>query len=310
MVWFGYQSSSKARLVLVSHTFDKVHLMAKQGQSRQVRRELARKIAKEILSGNLPKNKQRRNFLWMLISIFFPLGWELFLGDHQPWRIIVGWILWLIPLSMALRSFWYWCSETHRPMWIRLGSSCLALFLFAMPCAYSITIAMRPTFVLVWPGLVDGDGITRSYYTAAKHLPLRNVNIVVSDNNDVRRQASFRISELDPRRGGIAEYFRFQPSHIGHERLTVFVQSADGDSHEQLSVEDHGRARFPALQAIVKNSRSGEIIFQCESREYPFRSGKIECGNDLTVIANDERFLEWFGGVWVSLKRILTAHLP
>lgn len=248
--------------------------------SRRVRRELARQMAKEILQRN-DRPKYRTDILQTFFSICVPLGWGEIIGGNSLWRTVVGWILWSIPLSLGTRLLMKW--GTDRKMSRRLGFvlAGIAWLPFIGAGAYSIRSEAASRFILTWPGLVLTDNQTRVYYLVAKRESFHNVSVTVLDNSDVGNVFTFTIPELDPRNGGLAESFGFRPKNLGHERMTIIIQSADGDFDEKLAVETRGYVRLPSLSAVVRNSRTGRTAFQCESADFPNRSGLLpRCAND------------------------------
>jgi len=121
------------------------------------------------------------------------------------------------------------------------------------------------------------DKTTRAYYFAAERRSIQNPTIVVLEDNNPTNSVTLRPGDVDPRIGGLANYFRFQPANLDHERLTIITQSKDIDMDEKLAVETRGPALLPSWKAVVRNSRTGQVIFQCESADFPSKSGLRDC---------------------------------
>jgi len=249
-------------------------------QGRKARREQAREMAKLILQDS---QRPPRAIGWPTVgaiaSILCPLGWEEFMSDGQPWRVVIGWLLWLVPVSLGTYVFWSWTDKKPRWRFWRVISLIVAAVIFISSGAYSIRKSYSPEFVLVYPGLALQDGQTRIYYYAAKRRPIYNSKVIVFDR-DPDRSLSFQREEIDPRTGGFAESFLFSPSNIGHERLQIIVQSRGIDIFEELAVQTRGPYLFPAFRAVVKNGRNGSVIFQCQSKDYPEHADLQDCMRD------------------------------
>jgi hypothetical protein len=250
-------------------------------QGRRFRRELARQMAKELVKNvgrTASAHKRGGEALWALASVLIPLGWnEIMSGEHAAWRVIVGWCLWVVPIGFGLYVFWQWSTDANLTNLIKIPFVVLAMGVFATVSGYSIWNSLRESFLFVWPGLPYGDGTT-IYYYAAERRQLTNSAIVVLDTAAPGNDMSFRITELDPQPGGFANSFRFKPANPGHEKLNVILQSKDSYTSEELTVRARGPALFPAYRAIVKNSFSGKVIFQCQDRDFPEKAELPDCG--------------------------------
>jgi hypothetical protein len=184
----------------------------------------------------------------------------------------------LVPLILALHVLWRWSSDVKKFLLLRYFVAAVAVLSLAALSSLSIWNASRPNFLLMWPGLVFSDGSTRAYYWAAERRSVQNPTIIVWDDGNPTNTITLRPGNIDPRIGGFADYFRFQPAKLGHERMTIITQSKDIDTDENLVVETRGRpALFPSWKAIIRNSRTGRIIFQCESDDFPAKSNLQTC---------------------------------
>jgi hypothetical protein len=136
----------------------------------------------------------------------------------------------------------------------------------------------------MWPGLVITDSGTQTIYFTAERRAIQNPTIIVWDDNSTANSVSLRPGDLDPRNGGFARAFTFRPANLGHESFRIFSQSPEIDTEENLAVETRGPALFPSWKAVVHNARTGKIIFECESNDFPDRSGLQACpSNPLDV---------------------------
>jgi hypothetical protein len=242
---------------------------------------MARQMAKELVKNRGPAaatKKYGSGALWALASVLIPFGWgEIMSGEQAAWRVIVGWLLWLIPVGFGLYVFWLWCADTNLSKLVKIPVVVLAMGMFTTVSAFSIRNSLRQSFLFVWPGLPYADGTTMYYY-AAERRQLTNAVIIVWDANTPGNQMSFRVPELDPQPGGVASSFHFKPTNPGREKLNVLLQSKDAYTSEELTVWARGPALVPAYRAIVKDSFSGKVIFQCQDRDFPEKAELADCG--------------------------------
>lgn len=248
-------------------------------QGRRFRREAARQWVKEQMAP-----RQRRygtEILWAAASTLVPLGWgEIMSGDQAPWRILLGWVLWLVPSSLAVRIFWLWSSDTGRMLRQRSLFVLVAFLCFLAAGSYSVRHAFRPAFMFTWPGLTMSDGRV-IYYFVAERRKLFNLTVLVNDANSAANNLTFKIPELDTSRGGILpERFALTPSNIGHEHLRIITQARDIDPMvEDLYVSSRGYALLPAYKVEV--SSYGKVLFQCESKDFPGNAQLRDCENNV-----------------------------
>jgi hypothetical protein len=248
--------------------------------TRRDRREAARQVAKELVhSAALESNeKYHREFVWALIFCVIPFGWEEIMSGDQSLRVVIGWILWLVPLAIGIHAFWGWSSSTNKPRIVRVIIVGLLVSIFGCASSYSIWKSFRQTFLFVWPGLTLTDGRVQYYY-AAERRPLINATVIVWDMGDPSNHINFQASEIDPRSGGFAESFLFIPKNVGHEQLDITTQSKDVDTSEELTVSTRGAHLLPAYRAIVKNRRG--VVFECQSSDFPEKAALPDCGNNV-----------------------------
>jgi hypothetical protein len=244
-------------------------------ETRAQRRQNARALAKQIVKQG--RKSYGRELLIAIASIFIPIAWSETVRGSSVWRLAVGWLLWMPPLIFGIHVLWRWSDDVKKLLLFRYFLAIGAFVSLALLGSYSIWRASRPSFLLCWPGLVFADGKTRAYYFAAERKSVQNPTIIISDSDNALNSLTLRPGNIDPRPEGFADYFKLQPTNLGHEKLTVITQAKDNDTDEQLFVETRGFARFPSWKVIIRNSRTGKIIFQCESADFPHRSGFPVC---------------------------------
>ncbi len=229
-----------------------------------------------------PKKSKRQAGFQFSFGIAVAFGaWGYSVLAPQP-NVFFGWILYSIAFGLFAKGIWNYVEGRIR---LKTIGIVVGTIVFVIIAGTSIRNATKPHFLLVYPGLTAADHKTRYYYMAAKTKPLHNLKVIILDDLDVARRLTFRLEELNPRKGGIAESFIFQPKNIGHERLTIIAQSRDIDTVQTLAVKSRGDALFPSFQTSVKDSNSGKVVFECVSKDYPLNatSGK-DCGNDIFKI--------------------------
>lgn len=247
-------------------------------KSRRVRRKRARELANKIPKIT-DRDKYKAVIVWFL-SFLLPIFWSEFASGKQPRYVIVECLLWLIPVCLSIRVLFEWSKETGKLKGLKYVLSAGLLLLYTAVAGYSIKDALKPQFIIIWPGLALIDNQSRIYYLAARKRPITNASIIVLDDGEAGNQLSFKVPELDPRKGGIADSFSFKPTSLGHEKMTIIVQSADVDTNQKLEVRTRGYALFPSYKSVIRDGSDGKVIFQCESEDFPDKGGLPDCGTN------------------------------
>ncbi len=112
-------------------------------QGRKARREQARALAKEILQNHTEKPGYKVGLFWTVVSICVPLGWGEIVGDHALWRIVVGWILWLLPLVLAARLLWHWSVDRRWRTTFRILPIAGMIAAYLSVASFSVIYAIR-----------------------------------------------------------------------------------------------------------------------------------------------------------------------
>jgi hypothetical protein len=108
----------------------------------------------------------------------------------------------------------------------------------------------------------------RMYFYAAERHSLLNATIEGMDLTS-GAHAWFRREELDAGTAAEADNFTFEPADLGAERIRIDMVSRGASTTEELTVKERGAYLLPAYKAVVKNSLTGAVIFQCQTRDFP-----------------------------------------
>lgn len=109
------------------------------------------------------------------------------------------------------------------------------------------------------------DGLTRAY--ALKHVgprPLNNLDIKVVEEGTANMM-SFHEPENDPQSGGFVNWYWYRPTHLGSERLDVFIDSREFEGNETLLVNQTEPYTFPAYYVKLTDRKSQRIVLECVS---------------------------------------------
>jgi hypothetical protein len=186
-------------------------------ESRRVRREQARQLAKELLKAQrestLHTKRYGSDLFWALIFLLIHIPWTYIVPEERPWSIAAAWALWACAFFFLARLFLRWSLDRNWPRIARLGTTSVAgatLLLFA---ASSIWSVMQPVYLYVAPSRDLIEGERRAFFVIheGSRTP-SNVEIELRDNKSGVTQVT-KFPEIDATRSNLKpQYFWFAPS--------------------------------------------------------------------------------------------------
>ncbi len=106
---------------------------------------------------SIPRAKYQREIFVATVSTLVPWGYNEVLSNHDPWRVAVGWLLWLIPLSIGIHVGWTWLRDNSKSL-LSFPLALLIVVGFGYAAYKSISKASQVSFVFLIPGAVlNGD---------------------------------------------------------------------------------------------------------------------------------------------------------
>jgi hypothetical protein len=264
--------------------------------ARRQRREEARQLAKELLVSQGYKPGYRTELVIAAISLFLPLGWGELVSGRETWRIVLGWVLWLIPFLLLLHVFWRWSRDKKWYGVLRFGLPTIGVIAFLCSSAYSIWDSMLPNFVFVKPGVVlNPDDPTKTFWmffvVIRSREPFYNVQLSFEDlikgeriNKAFREgrmsQSEFsrlawsnlyehQYPELDPIPGAMdAELWKlnWQPDVLDDEHYSIRFIHRTGVVSEDLRLKNTSDGWQVAMKVVDEKSRN---LIHCKDSKFP-----------------------------------------
>jgi hypothetical protein len=200
-------------------------------ESRKVRREQARQLAKELLKSSLKPSPAYRAYgtdlLWALIFFLVHVAWPYIVPEESLPSIVAAWLMWALALFFVARLFLRWSRDKN---WVKFSrivvSVAAATFLYF--AATSIWLIAQPTYLYLVPthNLINAE--RRAFFvTQAGPQPLSNIEIALRDNKsgavDVEKYSEIAAGPQNPL---APRYFWFTPSTPWDEDYTVTITSS------------------------------------------------------------------------------------
>src|SRR5258708_31675564 len=122
--------------------------------SRRVRREQARQLAKELLKSSGKPSSPHRGYgtdlLWALIFFLVHVAWPYIVPEGSLPSIVAAWLMWAFALFFVARLFLRWSRDRD---WVKSSHFLVvvAAVTFLYFAATSIWLTAQPTYVYLVP---------------------------------------------------------------------------------------------------------------------------------------------------------------
>jgi hypothetical protein len=275
--------------------------MAQLGRpSRRQRRELARETAKQLLAGQRSANGQPAFRKWELLgavaSVLIPFGWQELMSGHEAWRLLLGWILWFIPLLLFLHIFWCWSSEKgwYRPVRFVLAAALVTAFLAVS--TYSLWRETLPDFVFLKPGIAlnERDPLSAAWMfiiVLRGKEPMYNTEVQLEDINKTEYFAERlrkgdnvthdqlaselyrnQYPELDPHPGitGMdteVDTMFWHPLQMADQKYVIGMHNRTSGVVENLEIKKANGSWQYAMRVV--DDKSHDILIRCRDSRFP-----------------------------------------
>jgi hypothetical protein len=240
-------------------------------ESRRVRREQARQLAKELLkSSGKPATSPRAygtDLLWALIFFLVHVAWPYIVPEESFLSIVAAWLMWALALFFVARLFLRWSRDRN---WVKSSGFVVAVAAatFLYFAATSIWLIAQPSYLYLVPthNLINAE--RRAFFvTRVGPQPLSNTEIALRDNKSGAIQVE-KYSEIDggPQNALAPRYFWFTPSTPWDEDYTVTITSSK---------------KPRAIQRLIVRSTHHLIQFAADVRVDGRSTPLLECRDPL-----------------------------
>lgn len=243
-------------------------------ESRRVRREQARQLAKELLKAqreSTPRTKRYGSDLfWAFVLLLVHIPWTYIIPEERPWSIAVAWVLWACAFFFLARVFLRWSLDRSWPRVARLGTTAVASVTLLYFGASSIWLVMQPVYLYVapTPDLIEGERRAFFVIHEGPRTP-SNVEVELRDNKSGVAQVA-KFAEIDATRSNLItpQYFWFAPSTPWDEDYTITIASSGNPQGVQHLIV---RSTHKVLQYAVQVSVDGlsRPVIQCRDSLLP-----------------------------------------
>lgn len=226
------------------------------------------------------------------IKFYFALAVSLFSWGYkaiarEP-NVYFGSILNTFAFVLFARAFW---EDFDWPRWIKTVVASASSVAFVIVFVLMIRIALRPSFVFLFPGAVMNGGTWDFIVNQRGPETLYAVEFLFIDEDkaaELRKrkeitpsdlasmQQSFRFPEVNPKgRGSIfARQFLWKPSSFEHEHFSVEITTRNARFHEDMRIE---KASGKWLEGItVKDAEKNKILLVRGDDGFPHASSSHE----------------------------------
>src|ERR1700682_888762 len=140
----------RPRMAKVSHTPPQ-----RGRESRKIRREQARQLAKELLKSSRKPSPPHRAYgtdlLWAFIFFLIHVGWSYIVPEETLLSVAAAWLLWGCAFFFVARLFAHWSQDKNWPKFLRLGVIAAATVVFLYFGAASIRLIAQPVYLYLVP---------------------------------------------------------------------------------------------------------------------------------------------------------------
>jgi hypothetical protein len=201
-------------------------------QSRRIRREQARQLAKELLKSarepGPPHKAYGTDLLWAFIFFLVHVPWHYIVPEDTLLSVAVAWFLWGCALFFLARLFVNWSRDKNWHKFLRWTVVATLSAAFSYFAATSIWMIAQPAYLYLVPthNLIEAE--RRAFFIQqVGPRSFTNIEIALRDNKSSTIQIE-RISEIDagPQNPLAPHYFWFTPSTPWDEDYTATITSS------------------------------------------------------------------------------------
>ena len=249
-------------------------------ESRRIRREAARQMAKSLMSGSGSLSLwYESTLLWGCVGVVgaFVLTFVAAKMSDLRWLLIVAW-------PFACVAVWSLFRRIHPALlkWALILLGCMGCAGLLLRLNYRLS---TPSFAFIVPGvwindntwdfIVNQRGPSEVYnadFTLTDRIKLdrlRHTKTSFTRNDIASYLAKIHIDEIDPKGRGNwdTRYLLWTPDIPEHEHYEITITSRNGIFFEDLRIERVVKEWTWAM--TLKDAETGALLIKCRDRNFP-----------------------------------------